>query len=219
MAAPLQLRRLLSSGASPQAQTHGPTESQTAQSGQQSAQYHTRQADEQHYAIDRILRVDHAGEYGALRIYDGQLAVLRSAPTTPVIQEMRAQEQKHLRNLQTLMPVRRVRPTALLPLWNAAGFALGAASALAGERAAMAVTVAVEDVICQHYNDQLRTLSELKFQHEHDLRALIRQHRDDEEQHKETGLRHDAQQAPLYNALSAVVKAGCRAAIWISERV
>jgi ubiquinone biosynthesis monooxygenase Coq7 len=169
--------------------------------------------------IDRMVRVDHAGEYGALRIYDGQLAVLGRTACAPVIAHMREQERIHLRNLEEAIPARRVRPTALLPFWHVAGFALGAGTALLGEKAAMACTVAVEEVITAHYNDQLRTLNTDEFKHEESLRAMIKQHRDEEEEHMHTGLEHDAEQAPMYDALTKVIKAGCHAAIWVSKRV
>src|SRR5262245_60586796 len=104
--------------------------------------------------IDRIIRVDHAGEFGARRIYEGQLAVLKNHPDAAVIRHMHEHELTHLRTFEKLMVERRVRPTALHPLWNLAGFALGAATALLGPKAAMACTVAVEEVIDEHYRQQ-----------------------------------------------------------------
>jgi ubiquinone biosynthesis monooxygenase Coq7 len=192
--------------------------------------------------LAEILRVDHAGEYGAQRIYDGQLAVLgagkkpseggtgvhAAAAAGPsgtnisdLIEEMRAQEIEHLRTLEDLLPQYRVRPTFLLPVWHVAGFGLGAASALLGPQAAMACTVAVEEVITDHYNAQLRTLNTAGFEGEREqaLKKIIRKHRDDEEEHKHIGLQHDAEQAPLYKLMHATIQAGCHAAIWISKRV
>ena len=110
--------------------------------------------------IARMIRVDHAGEYGAKRIYDGQLAVLGRSGAAPAIREMAEAEQAHLDTFDTLLVERRVRPTALAPVWHVAGFALGAASALLGERAAMACTVAVEEVIEEHYVDQAEKLGD-----------------------------------------------------------
>ena len=107
----------------------------------------------------------------------------------------------------------------LLPLWRALGFGLGAATAALGTRAAMACTVAVEDVISQHYNDQLRVLLAEPWRDEHDLRRLVREFRDDELEHKHTGLEHEAELAPMYRAMSAVIKAGCHAAIFVTERI
>jgi ubiquinone biosynthesis monooxygenase Coq7 len=165
--------------------------------------------------VARILRVDHAGEYGAARIYAGQLAVLRRSDTAPVLREMQAQEQQHLDRFADLIARRRVRPTALLPLWHLAGFALGFATAALGERAAMACTVAVEEAIDAHYASQIATLDDS----EAELRDMLVRFRNDELQHRDTALEHGAEQAPGYRLLSAAIKAGCKAAIRISERV
>ncbi len=107
----------------------------------------------------RMIRVDQAGEYGATRIYAGQLAVIRRGRAAGAIHEMAEQEQRHLDQFKRLLAERRVRPTALAPLWHIAGFALGAATALLGERAAMACTVAVEEVIDGHYARQAEQLA------------------------------------------------------------
>ena len=165
--------------------------------------------------IARIIRVDHAGEYGARRIYDGQLAVLGKSPSAPVIREMAEAEQAHLDTFDALLADRRVRPTALNPLWHVAGYALGAASALLGERAAMACTVAVEEVIEEHYEGQARQLGD----DEAALRRTIEEFGADEAQHRATGLAHGAEQAPGYEALATAVKRGTRLAIWLSERI
>jgi 3-demethoxyubiquinol 3-hydroxylase len=165
--------------------------------------------------IARMIRVDHAGEYGAKRIYDGQLAVLGRSPAAPVIRRMAEQEQRHLAAFDKLVAERRVRPTLLSPFWHAAGFALGAATALLGERAAMACTVAVEEVIDEHYRQQSDVLDEA----EPALKATIDEFRRDENEHREIGLAHGAQSAPGYAALSAAIKAGSRLAIWLSTRL
>ena len=169
--------------------------------------------------LARILRVDHAGEHGAVRIYEGQLAVLGRAPRTRItaarVREMAAGEEHHLAAFNRLLPERGVRPTALMPLWNVAGFALGAATALMGEKAAMACTAAVEEVIEDHYQAQIDNLGE----DEAELKATLEQFRDDEAGHRHTALEEGAEEAPGYGLLSAVIKAGCRAAIRISERV
>jgi ubiquinone biosynthesis monooxygenase Coq7 len=164
--------------------------------------------------IERILRVDHAGEYGAVRIYQGQLAVLGRTTAGSVIREMASKEREHLARFNRLLPERRVRPSLLLPLWHVAGFALGAGSALLGHRAAMACTVAVEEVIDEHYARQVASLGD----DEAELRDLCEQYRQDEVEHRETGLAHGAEQAPAVKPLSALVKAGSRAAIWLAER-
>ncbi len=165
--------------------------------------------------IERIVRVDHAGEYGAKRIYQGQLAVLGRGPKGDLIRHMQAQEQHHLDTFAALIADRRVRPTALLPFWHVAGFALGAATALMGERAAMACTVAVEEAIDEHYAAQADSLGA----DEPDLRDKIEAFRAEEAEHRDIGLAHEAEQAPGYGLLSRVIKAGCKVAIRVSERV
>jgi len=166
-------------------------------------------------ALARIIRVDHAGEYGARRIYDGQLRVLRRSPATSVIRHMAAQEQRHLDTFDRLLVAHRVRPTLLSPLWHVAGFALGAASALMGERAAMACTAAVEGVIDAHYQAQLDGLGE----REPALAATIAEFRGEEIEHRDTALAQGAEDAPGYGPMTALVKAGTRAAIWLSTRI
>jgi 3-demethoxyubiquinol 3-hydroxylase len=165
--------------------------------------------------LARMIRVDHAGEYGARRIYDGQLAVLRRSPAAPVIHHMAKQEQKHLDTFDKLLVEHRVRPTALSPLWHVAGFALGAASALLGERAAMACTAAVEEVIDEHYQSQIERLGE----DAPDLAATIAEFRGDEIEHRDTALAQGAVDAPGYRPMTAAVKAGTRLAIWLSTRL
>jgi ubiquinone biosynthesis monooxygenase Coq7 len=162
-----------------------------------------------------MIRVDHAGEYGAARIYAGQLAVLGKREAAPVLREMQAQEQQHLDRFSELIHARRVRPTALLPLWHLAGFALGAATAALGERAAMACTVAVEEAIDTHYAGQIDALDDS----EAELRATLGTFREEELQHRDIALQHGAEQAPGYRLLSAAIKAGCKVAIRISELV
>lgn len=164
--------------------------------------------------VERMIRVDQAGEFGAARIYAGQLAVLGRSASAPVLREMAAQEQRHLETFDRLVVERRVRPTLLSPVWHVAGFALGAATALLGEKAAMACTVAVEDVIDEHYARQAAQLGE----DEAELREVIEEFRAEEIEHKETALAHDAEATPGYEALTGLVKAGSRLAIWLSER-
>jgi ubiquinone biosynthesis monooxygenase Coq7 len=165
--------------------------------------------------IARMIRVDHAGEYGARRIYDGQLAVLGRSAVAPVIREMAEAERAHLETFDRLLVERRVRPTALAPVWHAAGYALGAATAMLGERAAMACTVAVEEVIEEHYAKQAKRLGD----DETPLRETIEEFGADEAHHREIGLAHDAEQAPGYEGLRAAIKRGTRLAIWLSERI
>ncbi len=166
-------------------------------------------------SVARMIRVDHAGEYGAARIYAGQLAVLGRGGKGDVLRHMQAQEQRHLDTFDALIADRRVRPTALLPLWNLAGFALGAATAALGERAAMACTVAVEETIDAHYAGQVAELGE----DEASLRDTVETFRREEVEHHDTALAHEAERAPGYRLLTAVIRTGCRVAIRLSERV
>lgn len=168
--------------------------------------------------LDSIIRVDHAGELGADRIYAGQMAVLGKTTVGPTIQHMWDQEKRHRAKFEELIRKYRVRPTALTPLWNIAGFALGAGTALMGERAAMACTVAVETVIVEHYNDQLRTLMENKDGNvDEEILETIKKFRDEEQEHHDTGIDHGAEQAPFYQALTNMIKCGCKTAISISK--
>lgn len=166
-------------------------------------------------AIERMIRVDHAGEYGATRIYEGQLAVLGRGRHGETLRHMLEQEQNHRKTFERLIRERRVRPTALLPLWHLAGFALGAGTALLGSRAAMACTVAVEEAIDEHYRAQTEALDA----DEAELKDTIEKFRAEELEHRDIGLANEAEQAPAYRLLSAVIKRGCKAAIWASERV
>ena len=165
--------------------------------------------------LARMIRVNQAGEYGAKRIYEGQLAVLGKTDSAPVLTEMLAQEEKHLERFSTIMRQRGVRPTVLEPLWHAAGFALGAATALMGREAAMACTVAVEDVIGEHYAEQAASLGE----DEAELKSTIESFRADEMHHRDVSLENGAEQAPAYVALTGAIKAGTRLAIWLSKRI
>ena len=165
--------------------------------------------------IERLIRVDHAGEYGATRIYEGQLAVLGGGGTGDLLRHMKEQEQVHLDTFAGLVASRRVRPTALLPLWRVAGFALGAVTAAMGTRAAMACTVAVEEAIDEHYAAQAASLPP----EEEPLRATIERFRAEEGEHRDIGLENGAELAPGYRLMAAVIKAGCKVAIAVSERV
>jgi ubiquinone biosynthesis monooxygenase Coq7 len=163
--------------------------------------------------VHRMIRVDHAGEYGAARIYAGQLAVLGHGATAGVLRHMRDQEQVHLDTFNTMIADRRVRPTVLLPFWHVAGFALGAATAALGESAAMACTVAVEDAIDAHYSAQIGQLTEL----EAPLRETLEKFRGQEREHRDIGMANGASRAPGYRLLTAAIRAGCRIAIRLSE--
>jgi ubiquinone biosynthesis monooxygenase Coq7 len=165
--------------------------------------------------LARMLRVDHAGEYGATRIYEGQLDVLGRGHAAGVIRQMAEAEKRHLARFETLLQERRVRPTLLHPLWNVAGYALGAATALLGAQAAMACTVAVEEVIDEHYQAQAARLGE----DDPALRETILSFRDDEIAHRDLAIARGAEESPAYDLISAVVKTGSRVAIWLSTRL
>lgn len=165
---------------------------------------------------ERMLRVDQAGEYGATRIYAGQLAVMGDrAPHSAMVRHMADQEADHLARFNALMAGRRVRPTALQPLWSVAGFALGAATALISPEAAMACTAAVEEEIDRHYSAQLDELGT----DDPELGSIIREFRDDERAHRQAALDAGAERAPAYPLLAGAIRLGCRAAIRLAERI
>src|SRR5579862_5989623 len=167
--------------------------------------------------IEAMIRVDHAGEYGAVRIYEGQLAVLkrRKSASVETIRHMAEQEQRHLKTFDKLVNERRVRPTALEPVWRLAGFALGAATALMGEKAAFACTAAVEEAIDEHYAQQIEALGDS----DPGLKQTVEDFRADEAAHRQTALDNGAEQAIGYKFLSQAIKAGCRVAIKLSEKI
>lgn len=175
--------------------------------------------------IEAMIRVDHAGEYGAVRIYEGQLAVAQLSlwgrgRARDEIRRMAGQEHRHLAAFDELVRARHVRPTALQPLWHVAGYALGAATALMGERAAMACTVAVEEVIDEHYRAQAERLGDTDpALSDPELKQTIEAFRADELRHREAAIEHGATEALGYELISAVVKTGSRLAIWLSTRL
>lgn len=166
--------------------------------------------------IARMIRVNHAGEYGAKHIYAGQLSVLgKSASCGDTLRHMADQEQEHLDYFADIMVKRRVRPTALMPLWHVAGFALGAATALMGEKVAMACTVAVETVIDDHYAAQEKELGD----DEKELKQAVSKFRAEEQEHRDIGLKHGAEESPLYSAVTGVIKLNTKLAIWLATRI
>ncbi len=167
--------------------------------------------------LERMIRVDHAGEYGAVRIYEGQLAVLGRGRPHPELEHMAAQEREHLKKFESLIRERRARPTALLPLWHVAGFALGVGTALMGEKAAHACTVAVEETIDEHYAEQVAALD--KEEVEPGLRDTFEKFRLEELEHRDAALAGGARETPGYEVLTAAVRAGSKLAIWLSKRV
>jgi ubiquinone biosynthesis monooxygenase Coq7 len=166
-----------------------------------------------------ILRVDHAGEMAAVAIYRGQRTVLGAAAgherIAGQLSEMEAQEAQHLARFDRLLTERRVRPTALAPVWRVAAYALGAGTALMGDRAAHACTEAVETVIEEHYAHQIAELSA----REPALAAELSAFRDEELAHRDLAVEEGAREAPGYALLAAAIRTGCRAAIKISEKI
>lgn len=161
------------------------------------------------------LRVDHAGEYGATRIYAGQLAVLKHDACAPELRHMLAQEEVHLARFNQLLPEHAVRPTALLPAWHVLGWMMGAGSALLGSKAAMACTVAVEEVIAEHYQDQLN----LGLLPNEQVNETVRKFRDEELEHHDSGLAHGAKDSFFYAPLKTLIGAACRTAIRVSSLI
>lgn len=170
--------------------------------------------------VERMIRVNHAGEYGAKRIYAGQLSVLANSKSGPVIREMAEQEQKHLDTFSEMVTERRVRPTVLMPIWHMAGYALGAATAMMGEKAAMACTVAVESVIDEHYANQEKELDNMD---EESLQKVVSQFREEEKEHHDIAHDHmteeEKENSPFYDILTAAVVYQTKVAIWLSTRV
>lgn len=169
--------------------------------------------------LGEILRVDQAGELAAVHIYRGQAAVMRHAPgrerIAEQLREMEGHEQVHLSRFDELLTERGVRPTLMSPIWRAAAFALGAGTALMGDKAAHACTEAVESVIEKHYAGQIAELKD----RDPELAAELSRFRDDELAHRDLAVEEGAREAPGYPLLSAVIQAGCRAAIKISEKI
>ena len=166
--------------------------------------------------VASMLRVDQAGEYGATRIYAGQLAVLGDGqPAARLIARMAAQEERHLKHFDDLLAERGVRPTILQPVWAAAGHALGAATALIGPEAAMACTAAIEDEIDAHYSEQLEALGDS----DPGLSASIAAFQADEREHRDAAIAAGAEQSPAYPLLYSAIRAGCRVAIELSKRI
>jgi len=166
--------------------------------------------------LEEIIRVDHAGEYGATRIYEGQIAVFgKNTKIGKTIQHMADQEQEHIEKFQELIVSERIRPTALLPLWNLTGYALGVGTAVMGEKAAMACTVAVEKVIGEHYEEQIELLEE----DQKKLKSTIKKFAADELEHHNIGIAHDAESTPGYRVLTKVIEIGCKTAIAISKKI
>jgi len=169
--------------------------------------------------LHEMIRVDHAGEFGAVQIYRGQLAVFRNQSgkdrVADLISEMEAGEQVHLETFDRMIFERGVRPTAMAPLWRIMGFGLGAATALMGEKAAHACTVAVEAAIEEHYSEQARALDGV----DSELKGVVEKFRLEELEHRDTAIVEGAKNAPGFGILSGAIKFGCKVAIKVSEKI
>jgi ubiquinone biosynthesis monooxygenase Coq7 len=169
--------------------------------------------------LAEMIRVDHAGEFGAVQIYRGQLAVFRNQPgkerVADLIAGMEAGEKTHLETFDRLVVERGVRPTAMAPVWRLMGFGLGAATALMGEKAAHACTAAVEEAIEEHYAAQAKALDGV----DPELKGIVERFRADELEHRDTAIVEGARNAPGYGILSGAIKLGCKLAIRVSEKI
>jgi len=171
---------------------------------------------DQNDTIASMIRVNQAGEYGAKQIYAGQLAIMGNRTASArSIAHMAEQEERHLQFFNEMIAKRGVRPTILQPIWEKAGFALGAVTATIGPEAAMACTVAVETEIDNHYREQLEQLSDS----DTELSEKIEEFRQEELEHKETALKQGAEQAPAYPLMSAAIRLGCKFAIGLSKKI
>jgi ubiquinone biosynthesis monooxygenase Coq7 len=163
--------------------------------------------------LQQAIRVDHAGEYGAICIYSGQKFILKKSSIINEIIEMEEQEKKHFHYFNEKIKEQKVRPTVLLPVWRVLGVSLGVATAIMGKKAAMACTAAVEEVIGEHYKEQVSHLED------GELRETISKFRDEELEHKDIAIQHNAESAFGYNILSSFIKTGCKIAIYLSKLI
>jgi len=169
--------------------------------------------------LEEIIRVDHAGERGAMKIYEGQLLALKTIKQDETlrdkIEEMKDQEKEHLEYFEKEIQKRKIKPTYLLPLWDVIGITLGFGTAVLGKKAAMLCTASVEEVIENHYQNQLKKLCN----DEMDLKAKIEKFRGDEISHKNTAYESGATNKGFYSIMDRAIRIGSRIAITISEKV
>jgi ubiquinone biosynthesis monooxygenase Coq7 len=168
--------------------------------------------------VDEVIRVNHAGEFGAKRIYEGQLKFLKDQKALELVKDMYRQELEHLNYFDNEIVDRDVRPTVLMPIWNKLGFALGAVTAMIGKEAAMACTVAVEEVIEEHYQEQI---DELQKNHPKEIVLFdkIKQFQQEEVEHKNIGMENNAMESPAFKVLTTCIKKASKLAIWLSKRI
>ena len=171
--------------------------------------------------LDSILRVNHAGEFGAKKIYQGQIAASKNPQTKKILEEMLAGEEQHFNYFDQKIKEEAVRPTALYPIWNILGYGVGFATALMGEKAAFATTVAIEEVIEQHYQKQIDKLenSTSLDSGNKELLEKIKQFRKEELEHKEIAIENNALDAPFYKILEVTIKTGSKLAIFLSKKI
>jgi len=169
--------------------------------------------------LEEIIRVDHAGERGAIKIYEGQLLALKTIKQNEVlkdlIEKMKEQEKGHLEYFEKEIQKRKIKPTSLLPLWDLMGIALGFGTALLGKKAAMLCTASVEEVIEDHYQNQLQKLGN----DEKDLKAKIEKFKEDEIEHKNMAYEAGVTNKGFYSIMDKVIRTGSRIAITISEKI
>ena len=169
--------------------------------------------------LEEIIRVDHAGERGAIKIYEGQLLALKTIKQDESlkdkIEEMKEQEKEHLEYFEKEIQKRKIKPTYLLPLWDVMSVALGFGSALLGKKATMLTTASVEEVIDEHYTNQLKKLGN----DEKDLKKKIEKFKEDEVKHKNIAYESGATNKGLYSIMDKIIKTGSRIAITISEKI
>ena len=169
--------------------------------------------------LEEIIRVDHAGERGAIKIYEGQLLALKTIKQDEnllnIIEEMKEQEKEHLEYFEKEIQKRKIKPTYLLPLWDVMGVALGFGTAILGKKAAMLCTASVEEVIEDHYQNQLKKLGN----DEMDLKAKIEKFKEEEVNHKNIAYESGATNKGLYSIMDKVIRTGSRIAITISEKI
>ena len=169
--------------------------------------------------LEEIIRVDHAGERGAIKIYEGQLLALKTIKKDEnllnIIEEMKEQEKEHLEYFEKEILKRKIKPTSLLPLWDIMAVALGFGSALLGKKATMLCTASVEEVIDGHYNNQLKKLGN----DEKDLKKKIEKFKEDEVNHKNMAYESGATNKGVYSIMDKVIKTGSKIAITISEKI
>ena len=169
--------------------------------------------------LEEIIRVDHAGERGAIKIYEGQLLALKTIKQDNAlkdkIEEMKEQEKEHLEYFEKEIQKRKIKPTYLLPLWDLMGVGLGFGTALLGKKAAMLCTASVEEVIEDHYQNQLKRLGK----DEKDLKAKIEKFKGDEINHKNIAYEAGATTKGFYSIMDIVIRTGSRIAITISEKI